>query len=219
LSREKIIDIKDLAFGFPEGRTVFESLDFEVFRHDRLALSGDNGSGKTTLFRLILGLLKAKAGKINIFGEDRARERDFMDVRRRIGFLFQNPDDQLFCPTVLDEVVFGPLNLGLSKAGALEIARKTLNRLELGGYEQHVTFKLSGGEKKLVALAAVLAMNPEVLLLDEPTSSLDENTRERLSRILKESDRSMVIISHDHEFIEHLNLERRLLKDGRIISV
>ncbi len=120
-----------------------------------------------------------------------------------MGLLFQNADDQLFCPTVLEDVAFGPLNQGKPPAEAIGIARETMARLGLQGFEERVTYKLSGGEKKLVSLATVLAMQPQLLLLDEPTSGLDENTKHRLMHILQDLDIAYMIVSHEQDFLNH----------------
>jgi cobalt/nickel transport system ATP-binding protein len=141
-----------------------------------------------------------------------------VEVRRRIGLLFQDSDDQLFSPTVLEDVAFGPLNIGKSKEEAVDISRRTLNQLGLEGFEERVTFKLSGGEKRLVALATVLAMEPEALLLDEPTSGLDEKTKERLQEVLLSLDLSYILISHEFDFMADMVTAYQTLRDGRLIE-
>ena len=147
------------------------------------------------------------------FGRPRRSEKDFHEVRRRAGLLFQNSDDQLFCPTVLEDVSFGPLNLGTRPAEAREIARDTLDRLGLGGFGDRVTHTLSGGQKRLVALATILAMRPEVLLLDEPTNALDRATEERLIGILQTLPQAMAIVSHDERFLSRLTTRHVRLED------
>ena len=161
-----------------------------------------NGSGKTTLFHIIMGLLKPDAGAIEIFGKSMKSEKDFEGIRPQIGLLFQDADDQLFSPTVLEDVAFGPLNLGKTKEEAIEISLKTLRFLGLENFEDRITFKLSGGEKRLVSLATVLAMEPEILLLDEPTTGLDMKTRSTLMSILQNLDMSYILISHEFDFLE-----------------
>ena len=126
-----------------------------------------------------------------------------LEVRQKVGLLFQNADDQLFCPTVIEDVAFGPLNQGKKPEEAVRIARETMDRLGLNGFEDRVTYKLSGGEKKLVSLATVLAMQPQVLLLDEPTAGLDEKTKERLVHILKNLEITFMVVSHENHFLEH----------------
>lgn len=178
---------------------------------------GPNGSGKTTLFHLIMGLLKPLSGKIEIFDAPVETEDDFRTVREKIALLFQDADDQLFSPTVLEDVAFGPLNLGKSQNEAKDIARNTLNYLGLSGFEDRITYKLSGGEKKLVSLATVLAMEPEALLLDEPTSGLDDKTRSRLQQVLVDLDLSYILISHDFDFLQDITDAIYVLKNGNIL--
>jgi len=198
---EPIIDLKQVNFSYPGGPAVLRDLNFRLHPGERIGIIAPNGSGKTTLFHLIMGLAKPFGGQVTIFGQARREERDFAEVRRRIGLLFQDPDDQLFSPTVLEDVAFGPLNLGKTKAEAAAVARRTLNFLGLNGFEDRITFKLSGGEKRLVSLAAVLAMEPEVLLLDEPVNGLDTRTRARLMDILRGLDLSYILISHELDFL------------------
>jgi len=198
---EPIIDLEQVNFSYPGGPPVLRDLDFRLHPGERIGIIAPNGSGKTTLFHLIMGLAKPFGGKVTLFGKPRREERDFAEVRRRIGLLFQDPDDQLFSPTVLEDVAFGPLNLGKTKAEAAAVARRTLSFLGLNGFEDRITFKLSGGEKRLVSLAAVLAMEPEVLLLDEPVNGLDTKTRLRLMDILRGLDLSYILISHELDFL------------------
>jgi cobalt/nickel transport system ATP-binding protein len=199
------------------GRPVLTGVTLRLDPGERLALVGANGAGKTTLLRTLVGLETPRAGRLVAFGRERASEKDFHEVRARAGFLFQDPDDQLFSPTVLEDVAFGPLNLGLAPAAAEARARATLDRLGLAPLAPRITHRLSGGEKRLVSLATVLAMEPQALLLDEPTNALDESHRERLIAILAGLDVAMVIVSHDRLFLERLATRAVLLKDGRIV--
>ncbi len=178
---------------------------------------GPNGSGKTTLFHIIMGILKPSAGQIEIFGKDVSKEKDFAVVRQKIGLLFQDADDQLFSPTVLEDVAFGPLNIGKSNIEAQKIAMDTLDFLGLAGFEDRITHKLSGGEKKLVSFATVLAMQPEFLLLDEPATALDEKTKARLIDILHKLDLPCLVISHDSEFLGKTTDSIYTMKNGKII--
>ena len=195
--RAILISLEDITFGYNSTRDVLRKLRFTFSEGDRVGLTGPNGSGKTTLFHVIMGLLKPKTGEIEIFGKRMHDETDYREVRERIGLLFQDANDQLFCPTVAEDIAFGPLNLGKKHDEVLKIVREALKTLELIGFEDRVTYKLSGGEKKLVSLATVLAMKPEVLLLDEPTSGLDEETTERIIQVLNHSSTSYMIISQD----------------------
>lgn len=201
---EPLIELSHVTFAYPGApQPVFQDFNFQLLPDNHVGLTGPNGCGKTTMLHLIMGLLRPQAGSIIIFGEEVKKEQDFVKVRQRVGLLFQNPDDQLFCPTVLEDVAFGPLNQGKAPAEAVQIARETMERLGLAGFEDRVTYKLSGGEKKLVSLATVLAMQPRLLLLDEPTTGLDEATRHRLIHILQDLDIGYMIVSHEPEFLNH----------------
>ena len=214
---QAIINLKDITFGYSGGAPVLNELDFSLKRSERIGLIAPNGSGKSTLFHVIMGLIKPTSGQIEIFGRRVEEEKDFVEVRRRIGLLFQDADDQLFSPTVLEDVAFGPLNLGKSKAEAVERARQTLAFLGLKDFDNRLTYRLSGGEKKLVSLATVLAMNPEVLLLDEPINALDVETKSRTIDILNALDISCIIISHEIDFLSRTTGAIYTMKDGRIL--
>ena len=212
-----LINLEGISFKYPGGPLVLRDLDFKLRRGNRIGLMAPNGSGKTTLFHIIMGLLKPVSGKLEIFGNRCREEKDFFDVRRRIGLLFQDADDQLFSPTVIEDVAFGPLNLGKSKDEAIEIARRALNFLGLSGFDDRITFKLSGGEKRLVSLATVLAMEPEILLLDEPINGLDMKTRTKLTDVLAGLDLSYILISHDFDFLAETADAIYTMADGRIL--
>lgn len=210
-----LIEIKGLAFGY-DGRMVLDGAELEVWPGDRIGIIGPTGSGKTTLLYLIMGLLRPAQGVIRVFGKERVREEDFKEVRRRVGLLFQDPDDQLFCPTVIEDVAFGPLNLGKKGPEAKAQAREILARLGLSHLEARPVHTLSGGEKRLVSLASVLAMGPEVLLLDEPTTGLDEETKGRVFEIIRDACETFVVVSHDRETLRALADRLYLLRSGRL---
>ncbi len=216
MSVAPIIDLKSVSFGYPGGPPVLRELDFRLNPGERVGIMAPNGSGKTTLFHLIMGLVKPLAGRIEIFGREVREEKDFLEVRRRIGLLFQDPDDQLFSPTVIEDVAFGPLNLGKSRSEAAAIARRTLEFLGLTGVENRVTFKLSGGEKRMVSLATVLAMEPAALLLDEPANGLDVRTRTRLMEVLLDLKQPYVLISHEPDFLAATTSTAYTMENGRI---
>ena len=215
-SNVPIINFKDISFSYPDGKVVLKDINFKFFKGDRVGLIAPNGSGKTTFFNLIMGLNKPTSGSMELFGKPAAKTKDFEEARRRIGLLFQDPDDQLFSPTVIEDVAFGPLNLYQSKEKALDIARRTLAKLGLAGFENRITFKLSGGEKRLVSLAAVLAMQPDVLLLDEPLTALDQDTGLKITDIISSLDQSCIIISHDIDFLLYTTHKICTIKDGEI---
>jgi len=212
-----ILNLEDISFNYTGGPKVLADLDLQFFKGDRIGLMGPNGSGKTTLFQIIMGLLKPSSGSIEIYNYPCKTEKDFISVRKKIGLLFQDADDQLFSPTVLEDVAFGPLNLGKSRDEAMEISFNTLNFLGLSGFEDRITYKLSGGEKKLVSLATVLAMEPEVLLLDEPTSGLDEKTKATLKNVLSGLDLSYIIISHEIDFLAEITDHIYTMENGKIL--
>lgn len=193
--------LNNISFSYPGGNTVISDVNFTLNKGERIGIIGPNGSGKTTLFYIIMGLLKPTSGVMEIFGKPVCDEKDFRRVRQQIGLLFQNSDDQLFSPTVMEDVAFGPLNLGKSPDEARTIVRETLAMLGIGSFEDRISYRLSQGEKKLVALATVLAMRPKVLILDEPTAGLDETTAQRIINVLNELNVSSIITSHDMDFI------------------
>jgi cobalt/nickel transport system ATP-binding protein len=216
---EALIDIREVEFSYSPDRPVLGGCSFRLEPGQRVALTGANGSGKTTFMHLIVGLVRPSRGRIEIFGKERREEADFHEVRRRIGLLFQDSDDQLFCPTVAEDVAFGPLNLGLKRDQAWQIVSQTLADLCLAGYENRITYQLSSGEKRLAALATVLAMQPDVLLLDEPTNSLDDQAVQRLLEILLHLPQAMILVSHDREFREKLADQVFLLNQGHLEKV
>lgn len=218
-NKENIIKLKNITFSYP-GSVIctLDNLDLEINRDDRLGMMAPNGSGKTTLLHTIMGLCKPDSGIIEIFGNRLKQEKDFIPVRSKIGLLFQDSDDQLFCPTVLEDVAFGPLNLGFSQKDAVDIAKETLEKLGIQGVEETVTHRMSGGQKRLVALAAVLAMEPEVLLLDEPTAGLDNRVREKLINILNDLDITYLLISHDFDFIKSVTDKIYSMEKGKILT-
>ncbi|MDI3323970.1 ABC transporter ATP-binding protein [Pontibacterium granulatum] len=213
-----LIETRKLFYRYSRRGVVLDKVDFTLYPGERVALTGANGAGKTTFLHLLVGLKKAKGGEVHAFGQLRNEEKAFVEVRARAGFLFQDPDDQLFCPTVLEDVAFGPLNLGKSRDEALQLARETLASLGMEGFEERVTHQLSGGEKRMITLACVLAMKPDVLLLDEPSNALDTEARRRLLDTLKSLPHAMIIISHDDEFLRELETRRVRLSDATLVE-
>ena len=213
-----MIRLHDIRFRY-NSRYVLDRANLEVHPGDRIGLVGPNGCGKTTLCHIVMGLTTPESGEVEIFGKLRKSQSDFSEIRGRVGFLFQDSDDQLFCPTVLEDVAFGPLNMGKTPEEAKQIVQTTLASLQLQGFEHRVTYRLSGGEKRLVSLATVLAMEPEVLILDEPTSGLDEPTTDRLAEILLKSDLTYVLISHDREFVRRTTTKVYQLTKGTLQPV
>ena len=214
-----IIKLERVTFAYPGRSMLFDRLGFELRQGDRIGLVGPNGSGKTTLFHIMIGLLKPIRGSVTAFGKIRTMESDFREMRKELGLLFQDADDQLFCPTVAEDIAFGPLNLGKSHDEVHEIVEHTLEILGLKGFENRVTHNLSGGEKKLVSLATVLAMRPKALLLDEPTTGLDEDVTKRIIQVLNDLDLSFVGISHDKDFLNETTRKIYKLNDSEIRQI
>jgi cobalt/nickel transport system ATP-binding protein len=214
--RSPIVELKDLHFSYRGGQNVLKGVDFVLERAEKVGLIGHNGSGKSTLLQILMGLIQPTSGEIHFFGQQVSHENEFRIVRRKVGLVFQNADDQLFSPTVLEDVAFGLLNQGVDPEKAREKSIEMLKTLNLEGFENRVTHRLSGGEKKLVALATVLVMSPEVLLLDEPTTGLDADTLERIIDILNGLDITCLIVSHEFDYLSRSTQKIYTMQDGII---
>lgn len=200
-----VIELRGVSFSYGQhDAPVFEALSFALKQGECVALLGPNGAGKSTMLKLMMGLLVPTSGQVHVLGKHRARQEDFVEVRRAVGYLFQDSEDQLFCPTVEEDIAFGPLNLGLSHAQAIEVARETCAALGIEALMEKVTHRLSGGEKRLVALATVAAMKPQCYLLDEPTAGLDEQKTARVVEYLKANAQTCIVSSHDAQFLRQL---------------
>lgn len=216
MATSPIIELRHIKYRYNANSTpILNDIHFSI-TDERFGLIGPNGSGKTTFLHLIVGLLRPQKGSLLFYGKEVTTKKDFMELRRKVGFLFQNSDDQLFSPTVLEDVAFGPLNLGLSAKEAKQRSIETLHQLGLHDFENRTTHMLSGGEKKLVALASILAMRPRLLLLDEPTNDLDPSTRERLINIIASLGQSHIIISHDWDFLAKTTDTLYSLQNGQL---
>ena len=212
--RQVAIALQDLTFSYPDNPGILQGISTTICEGQRVGLIGHNGCGKTTLFMLLCGLLTPQSGTIHLF--DRLVEPH--QFRPELGFLFQDPEDQLFSPAVRDDIAFGPLNLGLSDA---EVAERVEAALELTGIQAlagRPPHHLSGGEKQMVAIAGLMAMCPRILLYDEPTASLDLRTRRRLIQFLQKSDETLLLASHDLEFLLEVCDRVLLIDEGRIIA-
>lgn len=214
-----LIALEDICFSYPGQPPVLDGASLRLNAGQRLSLTGPNGAGKSTLLRITLGLQRPSSGTVTVFGQQRVEEADFHEVRRRVGLVFQDADDQLFCPTVAEDIAFGPLNLGKTRDEALAIVDKVLGDLDLIHLKNRITHKLSGGEKRLVTLATVLAMDPEVLLLDEPTNALDTKNEARLLEILRALPQAILLVSHSPAFRLELAPDELDLRDGKLVPV
>lgn len=201
---EPLLEFRGVAFAHPGGPPLFDDFHLALAPDERIALTGPNGSGKSTLLHLALGLLAPQRGAICALGRPRRTETDFEEVRRHVGLLFQNSDDQLFCTTVDEDVAFGPFNLGWPRERVEARTRAILHQLGIAHLAGRATYRLSEGEKRIVALATTLVMEPRALLLDEPTAGLDESARARLLEILIELKIPLLFATHDADLIARL---------------
>lgn len=208
------IDIRDLRFAYHDGRVALDGIALSISRGEKVAIIGANGAGKSTLLLHLNGLLSG-TGTVAILGTTIER-RSLGAVRRQVGLLFQDPDDQLFSPTVFDDICFGPLAQGLPEDEARQRVSEALEQTGLIGYEKRSPHHLSYGEKKRVALATVLAQRPGILALDEPTANLDPRSRRHLLIILQRYDGTLVIATHDLEATLALCSRVVVLDKGRI---
>jgi cobalt/nickel transport system ATP-binding protein len=208
-----VIRLSGFAFAYPGNGRVFHGLDFSMAPGERVALVGPNGAGKSTLMHVVMGILKPTCGRVEVFGAERRTEEEFREVRERAGFVFQDSDDQLFCPTVEEDVAFGPLNLGLSHAEAEARVGETCDLLGIAHLRKKVTHRLSGGEKRLAALTTVAAMRPELYVLDEPTAGLDAGHTAMILAFLRDHAPSVLLSSHDEAFLHALGARRFRLGD------
>ncbi len=210
------VEIERLSFSYPDGTQVFRDLSFSIPEGDSVGLIGPNGAGKTTLLLHLNGILRGD-GKIRIFSRE-VSDENLSRVRRDVGLVFQDPDTQLFMPTVFDDVAFGPLNMGLPQDEIGRRVHQTLGAVDMDAGAERPSHHLSFGEKKRVSVATVLAMAPRLLVLDEPTSNLDPGHRQQLIEILKGVSVTKLIASHDLEMIRVLTRQVILLSGGHIVA-
>ena len=213
---EEVIRIENLSFSYPDRRQALESIYLTVSRGETIALIGPNGAGKSTLLLHLNGIFHSN-GAVQVLGKT-LNENNLRWVRARVGLVFQNPDDQLFCPSVFDDVAFGPINMGYSEPQVRETVKKALESVGMAGFEQRSPHHLSLCERKRIAIATVLSMNPEILEFDEPTSNLDPRGKWSLIRLLQKLLATKVIATHDLELVRALCSRTIILDHGRIVA-
>ena len=211
------LHIEDLAYAYPDGHQALFGIDLNVARGERVALLGPNGAGKTTLVLHLNGIIAAGVGRVRIAGLEVRREH-LREIRRRVGIVFQDPDDQLFMPTVREDVAFGPVNLGMQEAELRDRVDTALAQVDMGAYADRPPHHLSFGQRRRVALATVLAMRPEILVLDEPTSNLDPASRRELAEVLFSLDITMLVVSHDLPYALEVCPRSVLLDEGTVVA-
>ena len=208
--------VKNLLFQYSQNDPILHNLSLTIKPGERVALLGSTGTGKSTFMETLVGLKKALSGEIWIQGI-LLEQKTLSQVHSQIGFCFQNPDDQLFMPTILENITFGPLNYGLSLGAAKEIADNLLVKFGLEKYANRSVYELSGGQKRLAALAAVLALKPEILILDEPTNGLDPLWRRNLAEIILQLPMQIILIaSHDLNWVSKVTERALILQYGQI---
>ncbi|MEO5983436.1 MAG: ABC transporter ATP-binding protein [Pedococcus sp.] len=212
-----VLDVTGLAFAYPDGHQALYGVDLHVRRGERVALLGPNGAGKTTLVLHLNGILTAGAGSVSVSGLPVTRD-NLMEIRRRVGVVFQDPDDQLFMPTVRADVEFGPANLGLRGAELERRVVDALDRVGMVDYIDRPPHHLSFGQRRRVAVATVLAMEPEVLVLDEPSSNLDPASRRELADIIRSLDVTVLMVTHDLPYAYELCPRSVVLSDGVVVA-
>jgi cobalt/nickel transport system ATP-binding protein len=210
--------VRDLSYRYPRGELALAGLSLQVAPAECLGIVGPNGAGKTSLFLCLSGVLRTRPGTIAVAGLDPSEPQQRRLLPSKLGVIFQNPDDQLFNATVFDDVAFGPLNLGLPAAEVRQRVDEALRGVAMQGTAERVPLHLSGGEKRRIALAGVLAMRPEILLLDEPSMFLDPRGRRELIRLINELPVTKLIASHDLEMILQTCTRAVVLDHGRIAA-
>lgn len=209
--------VEGLYHQYPDGVQALRGVDLQVRRGERVAVVGPNGAGKSTLLRHLNGLLQPTDGRVAVMGLE-VSPPSYVEVRRRLGYVFQDSNDQLFSPTVLEDVAFGPMHLGLPLEQVAGRVRLALARVGLDGFGARVPQRLSAGEKRLVALATVLSYGAEILVLDEPSTALDPRNRRRIINLLRELEGTQLIATHDLDLAWELCPRAALLADGRIVA-
>ncbi|MEW6558335.1 MAG: ABC transporter ATP-binding protein [Elusimicrobiota bacterium] len=215
MSTQQAIEVKNLFYKYPDGIVAIDDLSFSIEENETVGIIGPNGAGKTTLLLCICGIINFK-GEVKIFGNKMSKD-NACELRKKIGFVFQNPDDQLFMPTVFDDIAFGPLQFDESKEEVQKIVKESLEAVSLEGFEKRVSHHLSLGEKKRVTLATALALKPEILILDEPMGNLDPATKREFIELLKHFDCTKVIAGHDLEMIKEISDRIVLINKGKKI--
>ncbi|HSL28113.1 MAG TPA: energy-coupling factor ABC transporter ATP-binding protein [Anaerolineales bacterium] len=211
-----VLQVRDLSFSYHDGRAVLRSVSFQLCEGDKVALVGPNGAGKSTLMLHLNGILSGH-GEVTIGGQRLTRE-NLSAVRAMVGLVFQNPDDQLFSPTVFEDVAFGPLHMGLPMEEVERRVNSALEAVRMSGFKDRLSHHLSMGEKKRIAIATVLSMDPQILVLDEPSAGLDPRGRRTLINLLRELPITMLVSTHDMRLVQELFPRTIMMDEGQIVA-
>ncbi len=216
------LETKNLSFTYHDGTEALKNVNIQIKKGEKIAIMGPNGAGKSTLFSHFNGLTEPTSGHVEVEGEKIIFEREeLLKVRQKVGIVFQDPNDQLFAPTVKEDVAFGPMNLGLEYEEVEKRIKESLEMVGMSGFEDKTPHHLSGGQQKRVAIAGIVAMRPDIMILDEPTAGLDPEGVDKVLDILDNLNKegmSIVISSHDIEMVNQFADKIFVLYDGEIIA-
>lgn len=211
-----MIELQNVSYSYSDDKKSINSVSFKINRGERVGLIGANGAGKSTLLKSLVGLITTE-GSIKV-DDITLSNKTLSEVRKKIGYVIQDSDNQMFMPTVIDDMVFGPINYGMSKPDALEKATKMLETLGISHLKDRYNHKISAGEKKMASIATILTMEPDVLMMDEPSAALDPHNRRVLINMLNKIPLTKIIASHDLDFILDTCDRVLLIRDGQIVA-
>lgn len=212
-----VVQIKELHFAYPDGHVALRGINLNICDGEKVALVGPNGAGKSTLMLHLNGILNGGSGELSIAGMSLI-EKNLPVIRAMVGLVFQNPDDQLFSPTVFDDVAFGPLHMGLTEDEVRRRVEAALAAVEMDGFGDRLSHHLSVGQKKRISIATVLAMKPQILILDEPSAGLDPRARRSLINLLRELPITMLVSTHDLRMVQELFPRMVIMDEGEIVA-
>ena len=212
-----VLQVNDLHFSYHDGHAALRGVSFEMCPGDKVALVGPNGAGKSTLMLHLNGILTGSRGDVTV-GDKRIARDNLPAIRATVGLVFQNPDDQLFSPTVFEDVAFGPLHMGLPRDEVTARVEAALEAVRMSAYRDRLSHHLSVGEKKRIAIATVLSMEPQVLVLDEPSAGLDPRARRTLINLLRDLPITMLVSTHDMKLVEELFPRSIVMDEGLIVA-
>lgn len=212
-----IVEVRDLQYTYPDGTPALQGVSFRITHGESVGIIGANGAGKSTLLLHLNGYLAPQAGTVRI-GDFPLTKKTLQHVRRTVGMVFQDPDDQLFMPRVYDDVAFGPLNLGVPPEEVEERVMSALSTVGVSHLRDRPPYRLSGGEKRSVAIASVLSMSPDILVMDEPTSNLDPRARRQLLHLLDSFTHTIIVATHDLDMVLDICSRAVILKEGRVAA-
>lgn len=212
-----LVELANLSYTYPDGTMALEGVSLRIIHGEAVGLVGANGAGKSTLLKHLSGCLTPMSGTVRV-GDSPLTKKTVKDIRRHVGTIFQDSDDQLFMPTVYDDVAFGPINLGLPPEEVALRVKASLEQVGAVHLAERPPYRLSGGEKKAVAIATVLAMEPDILIMDEPSASLDPKARRQLINLLKTFTHTKLIATHDLDLVLDLCERTIIMHDGRLVA-